>query len=436
MRHYVDYCAGLRASSKQHRTEQGREDVTSELDHRLNAESILANALICPFGTFFGPAPSSKSPSLPALPPLPRSVVLVEASMLCPDGRSEIVSSLLFSLVAPVVCLLFLAPLPFPRFLWGGGEPKISPTGLGCICLGISFNSHGTPVITIQHDVSIDGQAGGSVGHVRLTFGGGRLPFRWSYRPLLTLYLLPFAFLQLPPEMFVATVEELLLLYLVNAEDEVVALLMLFVVLMLDLQLLLAIELALEARYLPLLVDVGDTPRFSTLSAHLSMWDCDPVTLLLPYGEFFLRPRVYVESSKGCRGCVGPWRTEVCCLEGDREDLGGGGLNPKTRFVTLLAVLDICLPSTVTDSSTAGLGVGTMGLRSPLLLPKVSFHFDGFLVTVGVGGTASLGIGGTGISEGPMTYPLPEILEVLLISLASVCEASARVSRVRSTCSV
>jgi hypothetical protein len=129
----------------------------------------------------------------------------------------------------------------------------------------------------------------------------------------------------------------------------------------------------------------------------------------------------------------------VCCLSGEREDLGGGGLNPKTRFVTLLAVLDICLPSTVTDSSTAGLGAGTVGLRSPLLLPKVSFHFDGFLVTVGVGGTASLGMGGTvergERSEGSMTYPLPEILEVLLISLARVCEASARVSRVKSTCS-
>jgi len=160
VRHYVDYCAGSRASSKQqNRTRKGREDATSELDHRLNAESILANALICPFCTFFGPAPSSKSPSLPAPPPLLRSVVLVEASTLCPGGRSEIVSSLLFSLVAPVVCLLFLAPLPFPRFLWGGGEPKISPTGLGCICLGISFNSHGTPVIS-------------------LTFGGGILPFR------------------------------------------------------------------------------------------------------------------------------------------------------------------------------------------------------------------------------------------------------------------
>ena len=80
--------------------------------------------------------------------------------------------------------------------------------------------------------------------------------------------------------------------------------------------------------------------------------------------------------------------------------------------------------------------MGTVGLRSPLLLPKLSFHFDGFLVTVGVGGTASLGMGGTGTSEVSMTYPFPEILEVLLISLARVCEASARVSRVRSTCSV
>ena len=153
MRHYVDYCVGLGASSKQQKTEQGNGgDATGRLGHRLNAESILANALICPFCTFFGPAPSSESPSLPALPPLLRSVVLVEASILCPVGRSEIVSSL-FSLVAPVVCLLFLVPFPFPRFRWGGGGPKISPAGLGCICLGISFNSHGTPVMTMWRGV-------------------------------------------------------------------------------------------------------------------------------------------------------------------------------------------------------------------------------------------------------------------------------------------
>jgi hypothetical protein len=62
----------------------------------------------------------------------------------------------------------------------------------------------------------------------------------------------------------------------------------------------------------------------------------------------------------------------------------------------------------------------------------MSFHLDGFLVTVGVGGTASLGMGGTGGAES-ITYPLPETFEDLLISLASVCEASARVERVWST---
>ena len=151
--------------------------MTGGLGHRLNAESILANALICPFCTFFGPAPSSKSPSLPAFPPLLRSVVLVEASILCPDGRSEIVSSL-FSLVVPVVCLLFLVPLPFPRFRWGGGEPKISPIGLGCICLGNSFNSHGTPEMTTWRGVRQSAsKKKRTMIHVRLTFGGGILPF-------------------------------------------------------------------------------------------------------------------------------------------------------------------------------------------------------------------------------------------------------------------
>jgi hypothetical protein len=248
------------------------------------------------------------------------------------------------------------------------------------------------------------------------------------------LYLLPFVFLQLPLDMVVATVEALLLLYFVKAEDEVFGLLVLFVVLMLDLQLLLAIELALEAKYLPLLVDVGETPRFSTLSAHFSIWDCDPAPPLLPYGEFLLRPRVNAESSKGCVGCMGLRRMGVRSLGGEREGFGVGGFNPRTRFVTLLAVLDICLPSMVTESSAAGEGAETVGLRSPLPLPMMSFHFDGFLVMVGAGGTESLGMGGTG-GIGSITYPLLETLEDLLISLAKDCEASARVSRVWSTCS-
>ena len=190
--------------------------------------------------------------------------------------------------------------------------------------------------------------------------------------------------------MLVATVEALLLLNFVKAEEEVFGLLVLFVVLVLNLQLLLAIELALEAKYLPLLVDVGEPPRFSTLSAHFSIWDCDPLPPLLPYGEFFLRPRLNVESSKGCADCMGSWWMGVR-IGGER-----GEANPRTRLVTLLAVLDICLPSTVVDSSAAGEGAETVGVRSPLLLPIMSFHFDGFLVMVGVGGTDSLGMGGTG----------------------------------------
>ena len=54
----------------------------------------------------------------------------------------------------------------------------------------------------------------------RLTFGSGISPFRQLRRPLLTLRSLPFVFLQLPLETVVVTVEELLLLYFVNAEDE------------------------------------------------------------------------------------------------------------------------------------------------------------------------------------------------------------------------
>lgn len=80
------------------------------LDHRLKAESILFNALICPFRTFFSPAPS---PSLPVPPLLRRSVILVEASARRSAGRSDIVSSL-FSSVVLVVWLLPLASLRFP----------------------------------------------------------------------------------------------------------------------------------------------------------------------------------------------------------------------------------------------------------------------------------------------------------------------------------
>jgi len=80
--------------------------------YRRNADSIFANALICPFCTFFGPSPS---PS-----PSPRSVVLVEASWPSGDRpeRSLIVSSMP-SFGFRVRCLFRT-----------GGLPKISPVRL------------------------------------------------------------------------------------------------------------------------------------------------------------------------------------------------------------------------------------------------------------------------------------------------------------------
>lgn len=208
--------------------------------------------------------------------------------------------------------------------------------------------------------------------HVRLEFEGGIL-----------LYLPPVALLQLPLDILVATVEVLLPLYLVKAEDEV------------------------EAK---LLVDVGDTSRFTPRSLHVWIRGCDPSPRRLLYGEPFLRPRVYVGSARA-----------------REESVGGGELSPRTRLVTLIASLDNCLLSM--DPSAEGPSDGMVDLMWPPLLPKLSFHFDGFLAMVGVGGTTSLGSDGLG-RTGSISHAPSEDLEVPLVSLA---KASARVSRARST---
>ena len=54
-------------------------------------------------------------------------------------------------------------------------------------------------------------------------------------------------------------------------------------------------------------------------------------------------------------------RVVVCCLTGEHEEvLGGGGVNPKTGFVTLLAVLDICIDGDGHFDSRAGHGNGAV----------------------------------------------------------------------------
>lgn len=107
--------------------------------HRRKADSIFAKALICPFCTFLTPSPSS----FPFKPP--RSVVLVDASLRDSGdlitvelgGRSVIVSSF--------TSLGFLV-----RCFRTGGEPKMSPTGLGCCPRGNWSSSHGTPFMTLM----------------------------------------------------------------------------------------------------------------------------------------------------------------------------------------------------------------------------------------------------------------------------------------------
>ena len=76
----------------------------------------------------------------------------------------------------------------------------------------------------------------------------------------------------------------------------------------------------------------------------------------------------------------------------DDEGTGDGALRPMMRFVALLAVDE-------EDGliSWSSLTFANAGAFDPLLLellPKLSFHFDGFLVIVGAG--AGTGAGATG----------------------------------------
>jgi len=77
--------------------------------------------------------------------------------------------------------------------------------------------------------------------------------------------------------------------------------------------------------------------------------------------------------------------------------------------VTLLAVVDIAAEETGGDICDKSIGEGTGGTSSaaaeaanadePLFLPKLSFHFDGFLVT-GFGSTGVVVAAGVIVAEG------------------------------------
>lgn len=81
-----------------------------------------------------------------------------------------------------------------------------------------------------------------------------------------------------------------------------------------------------------------------------------------------------------------------------------GASKPLIRVVTLLAIADIgcaCAKSTEAGASStgetlpAGAGAAALARVEALFLPKLSFHFDGFLVTGAVeGGTVAGGMEG------------------------------------------
>jgi hypothetical protein len=178
---------------------------------------------------------------------------------------------------------------------------------------------------------------------------------------------------QLADDTLVAVVEMLRvleLLYLVNAEVEVPAL---DVVLIELRQLDETTELALDAIGRPLRVLLGDTPRLS-----YSPYPGDRLWFLLKAGvscSLTRRPRFQVSETG-----MGLFR--ICD--------GGGALRALMRLVTLLAVVERGSggePSSDVDGDASSTGDTRPVKDEPELLPKLSFHFDGFFVTGGGDGS-------------------------------------------------
>jgi hypothetical protein len=176
---------------------------------------------------------------------------------------------------------------------------------------------------------------------------------------------------QLAAETLVAMVETLralALLYRVNADVDVPAL---DVVLTELRQLPDTIELALDPTGRPLRTELGEVARSDRRCA--SQWSLSGSGL---------RDELYVSRSRRMPGSMVPVtgirarRPRGQSSEGALGTEGGGALNPMIRLVTLLAVADIGIGVSGEASSTGE----TRPSAAALLLPKLSFHFDGFLV--------------------------------------------------------
>jgi len=267
---------------------------------------------------------------------------------------------------------------------------------------------------------------------------------------------------QLLAETLVAVVETLrtlALLYRVNADVEVPAL---DVVLIELRQLPETIELALDPTGRPLRTEFGETARSDRKSASSVQspagWGLREALLYVSRCLLGARASLLVDTGIRAR------RPRAQSSTGAVGAAGGGAFSPMIRLVTLLAVADIGRSAAGEVSSTGE----TRPSTGALLLPKLSFHFDGFLV-IGAGavdgmGAEILGSGGTGgtargelsretgiayIETGSNGRPLALVFEdrvvvdlideareaareARLISRARDCEATASVSSVSS----
>lgn len=248
----------------------------------------------------------------------------------------------------------------------------------------------------------------------------------------------------------VSTLRALALLYLENADVEVVALEVVSVELR---QLLEYGELALEAAGRALHALVGETARLSYGSA----LPCKLVDDVGPRVPQLLLPLV------GCRytGVGLGWRP---LAQSSASDLrcGCGGLRLISRFVTLVALADISLSGDIeeiVDIFEASSGADV----AELFLPKLNFHLDGFFAMAETGETGEgicglvtetglvggcfdfdfvsamgmgyMDMGSNGISRRVFAEILEVVRDVLLISRANICndcDATASVSNVSS----
>jgi len=101
------------------------------------------------------------------------------------------------------------------------------------------------------------------------------------------------------------------------------------------------------------------------------------------------------------------------------------------RLVTLLAVADIPIGLFVSEEGISSTGDVNGFSPEELFLPKVSFHFDGFLVTTGsarIAGTGGKLVGSTAKS----LRCFDEDRDALLISRARACDAVTSISSLSS----